>query len=514
MDAKRWHEEFDVIVVGYGLAGAVSAIAAHDSGARVIILEKLPIPGGNSILSGGGIIWGTDKEGTLKYLEACSDARTDDSVIDFMAQGIVNLPAYMDYLTQGSSFNPSSYEAPWIQYPFPGRESIRGMRVIQEGQDVTQFTRTADLRQRKGFARQAGLLLMEMMFHNVKKRGIETMLSCPVERLVQNSDGRVTGVIATRNGKQTTIKAKKAVILCCGGFEFNEWLKAQFCEIQPIYGIGCTGNTGDGILMSQKAGAALWHMWLLHASYGFKFPEFRYAFRVPFAGALNPAQPSIVPWILVNKDGARFMNEAIPYMQDASYRGMQSMNTDYISTRSGIPEYPNIPCYMILDEEGRKRGPIGWSVTALKEEKYEWSQDNSAELEKGWIRQGNTIQELADKLGMSSQGLEKTIERWNQLSALNKDEDFNRITGSLAPIDTPPYYGIECWPIISNTQGGPRFNIRCQVVDPYGDAIPGLYKAGELGSFFGHIYSLGGNLTECIVEGRTAGENAAMESSR
>ena len=510
----KWDKEADVIVVGYGLAGAASAIAAHDSGARVIILEKLPIPGGNSILSGGGIIWGTDTRGTIKYLTSCSDARTDHAVIEFMAQGMVDLSGYLDGLARSVGFTASSYKAPWIQYPFPGRESIRGLRVIEEGQDVSQFTCTADLRQRKGFARQAGLALMETMFRNVERRSMEIMLSCPASRLVQNSDGRIIGLIVTANGKPLCIKANKAVILCCGGFEFNDWLKSQFCEIQPIYGIGCVGNTGDGILMSQKAGAALWHMWLLHASYGFKFPEFRYAFRVPFAGALNPAQPAVVPWILVNKDGARFMNEAIPYMQDASYRSMQSMNTDYLSTRSGIPEYPNIPCYMILDEEGRKRGPIGWPMTNLENEKYEWSQNNAAELEKGWIKQGNTIQELAKKLGVSPAGMEKTVERWNTHCAKGKDMDFNRIPGSLAVIAASPYYGLECWPIISNTQGGPRFNAKCQVVDPYGDAIAGLYKAGELGSFFGHIYSLGGNLTECIVEGQTAGENAAMESCR
>jgi succinate dehydrogenase/fumarate reductase flavoprotein subunit len=206
------------------------------------------------------------------------------------------------------------------------------------------------------------------------------------------------------------------------------------------------------------------------------------------------------------------MNEAIPFLQDASYRAMQTMNCDFFSTPSGVPEHSNIPCYMILDEEGRKSRRLASPSTVLDEEMYHWSQDNALEIEKGWIKRADTISELAGILGMNAAELELTLDRWNSQCSGPKDTDFFRIPGSMVQIKNPPYYGIECWPIVSNTQGGPQFNTRCQVVDPYGEPIPGLYKAGELGSFFGHLYTLGGNLSECVIEGRTAGKNAAAEA--
>lgn len=509
----KWDIEADVVIVGYGLAGGISAIAAHDAGAKVLLIEKLPVPGGNSLLAGGSIIFSLNEDDAAKYLRACSDDRVGQDMIDYMAKGIVEVPEYVNKLVEEVDAVSTIMNVPFLFYPFPGKESFRNLRILGfKGQEQTGTAiQTMDMRKRTASTRRGGVWLMQMVFRNVEKRSIEVMLSTAAKRLVQNSDGRVVGLLAEGQGKTMAVKAKKAVILTCGGFEFNDWLLKQYCEIQPIYGVGCKGDTGDGILMSQKVGAALWHMWLLHASYGFKFPEYDYAFRVPFGGALNPEDPAKIAWILVNKYGKRFMNEAIPFMQDASHRAMQSMNCDFLSNASGVPEFPHIPCYMIFDEEGRKDGPIAFPLTVLDEDMYHWSTDNMVEIERGWIKRADTISELAEKLGVNSAELKQTLERWNSLCPEQKDTDFCRVSGSMVPIKNPPYYGVECWPIVTNTQGGPQFNTKCQVVDPYGEPISGLYKAGELGSFFGHLYTLGGNLSECVIEGRTAGENAAQE---
>ena len=510
----QWDINTDVIVVGYGLAGAMSAIAAHDAGAKVLLMEKLPAPGGNSILSGGLVICSTNAEDVFKYLGACSGERVDEAVIKFIAQGMVELPGYINKLADAVGATISISYEPWLQYPFPGKESFRTIRVLgfNDQEDIREVKFKTGLKKgaTSGITRYGGSVLMNMMFRHVEQRAIEVMLSTPAKRLVQDNEGRVVGLLAESRSREISVKANKAVILACGGFEFNDWLKKQYCEIQPIYGIGCMGNTGDGILMSQKAGAVLWHMWLLHGSYGFKFPEFPYAFRVPFGGALNPEKPAGMVWVLVNKDGKRFMNEGVPYLQDSAYRAIQSMNTDFLSTRTGVPEFTNIPCYMIFDEEARKKGPIAWPRTMFDEDRYEWSEDNMAEVEKGWIKRADTVAKLAKKIKVNAAELERTLDRWNNQCVIGKDTDFSRIPGSMVQIKTPPYYAIECWPILSNTQGGPRFNSKCQVVDPYDEPIPSLYKAGELGSFFGHLYSLGGNLSECIIEGRAAGENAAQ----
>ena len=512
---ERWDLETDAVVVGYGLGGSIAAIAAHDAGAKVLLLEKMPVPGGNSILAGGSIIFSLKEDDAVKYLRACSDERVSQEMTEFMAKGMTWVPDYVNKLADEVDAVSTVMNVPFLFYPFPGKESFRNLRILGfKGQEqVTAVVQTLDMRKRPASTRRGGVWLMQMLFRNVEKRGIEVMLSTGVERLVQSSEGRVIGVIARSGGKRVAVKANKAVILACGGFEFNDWLLKQYCEVQPIYPVGCKGNTGDGILMSQKVGATLWHMWLLHGAYGFKFPEYDYAFRVPFGGALNPEEPAEVAWILVNRYGKRFMNEAIPFMQDASYRAMQTMNCDFLSTTSGVPEYTNVPCYMIFDEEGRKSGPVAFPLTVMEEEMYNWSTDNMVEIERGWIKRADTIPELAQKIGVDADELQRTVDRWNSQCPDQKDTDFFRVPGSMVPINTPPYYFIECWPIVTNTQGGPQFNTRCQIVDPFGESIPGLYKAGELGSFFGHLYTLGGNLSECVIEGRVAGENAAAEAS-
>jgi succinate dehydrogenase/fumarate reductase flavoprotein subunit len=510
---QKWDTETDVVVVGYGLGGGISAIASHDAGAKVLIMEKLPVPGGNSILSGGSVIFSLKEEDAFKYLKACSDERVSLEMIEFMAKGMTWMPDYLGKLADEADAVSTVMHVPFLFYPFPGKESFRNMRILGfKGQEqVSQAVQTMDMRKRPVSTRRGGVWLMQMVFRNVEKRNIEVMFSTAAERLVKDDGGRIIGVLGNHEGAKIAIKAKKGVILASGGFEFNDWLLKQYCEIQPIYPVGCKGDTGDGILMAQKAGAALWHMWLLHGSYGFKFPGYDYAFRVPFGGALNPEEPAKVVWILINRYGKRFMNEAIPFMQDASHRTMQSMNCDFLSTASGMPEYTHIPSYMIFDEEGRKDGPLAFPLTVLDEELYCWSDDNMAEIEKGWIQHADNIPELAGKIGADAMELQKTIDRWNSMCPEQKDTDFHRVPGSMVPINTPPYYFIECWPVVTNTQGGPQFNTKCQIIDPYGEPIPGLYKAGELGSFFGHLYTLGGNLSECVIEGRTAGENAAEE---
>ena len=515
---EKWDREVEVVVVGYGLAGAISAIVAHDAGAKALILEKQESPGGNSILSGGAMIVTNDVADAANYLRECSGGRVDEDMIQFMAQGLYDCLGYFKGLADVVGAKVEVIDMPHVCYPYPGRESIRVARVAElpDEKERDFFAHTAQTAEEKlvPLERRAGYKLMQVAIRNVEKRGIEVLLSSPAERLVQNEKGEIIGLIANVQGKQTRIKANKAVILACGGFEFNEWMLKQYCQIQPIYSTGSPGNTGDGIIMSQKVGAALWHMWLLHGGYGFKFPEYRIAFRIPLGGALNPENPAKLPWININNAGKRFMNEAYPFVQDSAYRPFEVMETDFYNTRTGVPEYPNIPCYLVFDEKGRQRGPLANPLWLLKQDEYHWSQDNSAEIAKGWIVKADTIKELAQKIGADSPIMECTIARWNEYCARGEDLDFHRIAGSMTPIANPPYYALESWPVITNTQGGPQFNTKCQILDPYGEPIPRLYKAGELGSFYGHLYALSGNLPECIVEGIAAAENAVKESSQ
>jgi predicted oxidoreductase len=111
---------------------------------------------------------------------------------------------------------------------------------------------------------------------------------------------------------------------------------------------------------------------------------------------------------------------------------------------------------------------------------------------------------------MEQDRLAETTKRWNQYVAKGADE-FHRLLGTIMPIEIAPFYAIEAWPTISNTQGGPVHNAKQQINDAVGEPIPRLYAAGELGSFFAHLYELAGNLGECISSGRVAGQHAANE---
>jgi hypothetical protein len=207
-----------------------------------------------------------------------------------------------------------------------------------------------------------------------------------------------------------------------------------------------------------------------------------------------------------DKTGRRFMNETRENRHGFGHK-------EYLLYFDGVlGEFTRIPCYGIFDESARTRGNIaggmpfkfgwfGWFGG------YQGSRDNSKEIEKGWIIKGETLADLANKLEIKPADLETTITRWNEQCKNKIDQDFGRPSRGLIPIEKPPFYCVKVYPATFNTQGGPRRNARCQVVDPYNQPIPGLYSAGELGSFWGWMYNGGGNNAEALCTGRIAVRN-------
>ena len=307
-----------------------------------------------------------------------------------------------------------------------------------------------------------------------------------------------------KDGEEINIKARRGVVLACGGFENNSEMKLQYFELQPVYPV-YLGNTGDGILMAQKIGAALWHMWHFHGGYGFKYAEFPFAIRHVWAGPRKNDRKMV--WIAVDRYGRRFMNEYPPAPQDTGARPLEYYDPD-------IQDYPRVPCYLIFDEEARKLGPLAMVIVNDERYHYRWSEDNSVEIEKGWIMRGTTLREIADKIKVPTEELESTVERWNQNCQNGSDPDFKRPPKTMMPIATPPYYAMEAWPIVSNTQGGLAHDADQRVLDPLKKPIPHLYVAGELSSIFGHLYLEAGNITEAFIGGRIAGQNAAKKSTQ
>ncbi|MBI4296624.1 MAG: FAD-dependent oxidoreductase [Chloroflexi bacterium] len=475
--------ESDVVVVGYGGAGAAAAITAHDSGASVTILEKMPTPGGNTRLS--EISFFTPPAGmgpqAVEHIEKLCFGSTDRAVIEAYVDEALKNKAWIEQL--GGTTEPTVFSR--VRYPYdrrpawpnvPGAEAMTNSRVTYEHSGDVPF----------------GNRLWKLLSTNVEGRGIRVMTSTPAKELLTNKKGEVTGVVAEREGETFTIKAKRAVVLTCGGFEYNEAMKELYLPFKPFYSMASPGNTGDGIMMAQEVGAALWHMTSIKGNFGTKPPGHEGVFFVSYCSP---------KFIYVNKSGTRFTNET---GWEAHILYLALWHWDPYQ-----PGYPHLPVYGICDREALDSGPL--AIPSGRYRDYRWSSDNSEEVAKGWIIEGKTIAELAKRISVDETALENTIARYNQYGGAGTDPDWGRSKETLAPIDMPPYYAVELWPCLGNTMGGPRRDYRARVLDTKGQPIPRLYSAGELGSLWGFLYCGGGNGGEILAVGRIAGRNAAAE---
>jgi len=508
----KWDISTDIIVVGAGYAGARAAIAAHDAGAEVLIIEKLGHPGGISVMSGGAVVFASDTVAATEYFGRLSGGRVRSGVVTAFVKGLADNLEDLKKLAEADGATLLIRNRPGI-YPFAGREGINSL-IINNVPGFKEFTWYPSA------PSYNGAKLMAMLLDNLESRKIPLRFNVAAQKLITNTDGLIVGIEAQSHPNALRIQARKAVILACGGFEFDEWAKVQFLEAKPFYSMGSIASTGDGLRMAQAVGARLWHMWHTHSSYGFKYDEFPMAFRHCIGGSLlthgDRKKVQVMPWVVVDTFGRRFMNEFPPAPQDTSARPLSYFDSD-------LPGYPRIPCYLIFDDKGRRKRPIG-SPLGFPEQfpdgkRYRWSSDNSTEIQKGWILQAGSLQELADKIRempnncarMAANVLEETVAHWNDAVQAGHDPDFKRHPDTMMAIASPPYYAMEAWPIITNTQGGPEHNERQQLLDAWGNPIPRLYAAGELGSFFSHIYELSGNIGECFSSGRIAGKAAAGE---
>lgn len=464
----------DVVVIGYGGAGAAAAIAAHDAGAKVIILEKTPEGGGNTKLSGGTIREFLDVGNAVTYLEAITYGTVDRDVIRAFVEETMEIPNWIKEL--GADIGRANMRAfppaPHVVFPhLPGAEGVGGRWKVGKGDHLWNLLR-----------------------QNVEDRKIEIHYNTSGKQLKTNEDGEVVGLVAESPNGEIMVKAKRGVILTCGGFQGNQEMQAQYIGFR-FSATGASANSGDGITMAQELGADLWHMNGVSCIVGYKVPGIEPAFiqRMLSAG-----------YIYVDQNGNRFLDET---GTDAHAMHFSFCHLDFHSL-----SYPRSPSYTIFDENTRAYAPIahnsGWTSNY-----HLWSKDNLTEIEKGWIKTALSVPDLAQQIGVSEKALEETLTKYNASCVTGHDADFNRLPTTLKPIEKPPFYAIATWPSLLNTQGGPKRNAKAQVLDVRGKPIKRLYSAGELGSMFGTFYPGAGNVSECVAFGRIAGSNAAKENS-
>lgn len=487
----------DVVVIGFGFAGGAAAIAAADAGARVLLLEKAPQPGGISVCSAGGLRAADDAEAAFAYLDATCGGKTPAPVLRQLAEGMVALPAEIETLAGAHGAKVVRRRAGG-NYPLPGSDTF-GFVTVEDvpGFDPNDFSHVR--------GSPAGMRLFKLLADAVAARGdrITVATGRAVSRLERGRAG--VDAVVLDNGER--VAARAGIILACGGFEADQDLQAQYWPGGPALNAAYRHNTGDGIRMAQAVGADLWHMWHYHGAYGFASPDpaYPYGVRVKRLPDWRPGDGGELPamtWILVDRRGRRFMNEYEPYMQDTGWRPFAAFDP----LRQ---DHAHRPVFLVTDAEGVARYPLGKPTRNDPDADYDWSADNRKEIAAGTIREAATIDGLADVIGVDVRQLAETLGRWNALCAAGRDDDFDRPAGSLRPIAAPPFYAAEVRPIVSNTQGGPVHDAEQRVLDPFGAPIPGLYAAGECGSAFGHLYLSGGNLAECFIGGGVAGRNAA-----
>ncbi|MBI2908926.1 MAG: FAD-binding protein [Chloroflexi bacterium] len=497
-----WDKTAEVVVIGYGGAGAVAAITAAENGADVLILEKQVQDNHhtNTGWSGSMFINPSDAQSGLDYVSALC------RVIGGKGQSWTDRPVIRA----------------WAEYAATG-----GRWIKDRGGDIFPNDAPGEHPQLPGGAhlpkyrfRGMGLGMMRFLDSQVKARKVSLLYGTRANHLLMSSRGRVVGVEAeTQENGQTRkvrIRASKAVVLAPGGFEYDEEMKINYLRVYPAYFTGPTALTGDGVRMAQEIGAKLWHMNCVSARLVLKYPELRECFAVDYLGKAQMRKapgkteediPVLSGYIIVDRDGNRFTSENVK--SHCVYYELPMFDTHRLI-------FPRVPSYFVFDRKRIENGPLP-SVTsgaAGPVRIYRWSPDNSVELAKGWIKSGGSIRELARRIGVPADSLERTVRTFNKYCQKGDDPDFNRKTKELIPLENPPYFATELWPGGPNTQGGPERNSKGQILNIAGNPIPGLYGCGELGSIYGMLYpGGGGNITECVAFGRIVGENAAAEKA-
>ena len=483
-EVRKWDEVADVVVIGYGAAGANAAIAAHDAGAKVLLLEKMSAGGGNSGVCFGGMVIPNDVAAAVDYYRTLSFGTVDEDMLRGFAEAMCGV--YDLVRGYGGGIKDRAWGS-----TFPALKNVR--------LSVFRFNPT-------------GKDGMEFLSRLVQQRGITVLLETPAKCLVQVPEtGEVVGVQAEHQGRMIFIKAGRGIVLSCGGYENNPEMFGYYNYPglrDFIFPLGNPGNTGDGVKMASAAGAYLWHTTALQwGGLCAKRPSQRYGVAI---GAINARGARTLSYVFVNKYGNRFMRETKRIAH--SKEPLDVLHFDHEQA-----EYPNMPAYLILDESAfGPGGPLlrgGWPHMgyARIHKIYDWMNDQAAEFEKGWISKADTLTELARKIMVDPKGLEDTVGRFNQYCRTGTDLQFGRGKEAMAPIEKAPYYAVEMGLALVNTQGGPKHDRYARVLDPDDKPIPRLYAAGELGSFFGFLYQEGSNYPEAWVFGRIAGKGAAAE---
>lgn len=541
-------ETFDIVVVGSGAAGLTAAIIASENGAaRVGVFEKADKVGGTTAWSGGQV-WipnnhhmpdvgiEDSREKAMTYIMSLSRDLLDERLVEAYVDAgpemvrfleaktpvqfyaVDGMPDYHPEFPGGSPGGGRTLECPIFSFqelgpwehrvtpsPYFANPHIT-MSDTPLGKAVPEPPSAEELRRRaEGNERGAGQALAGRLLRACLDRGIEPRTEHAATELIIEA-GQVSGVrFATPDGAFEA-RSEKGVILACGGFEHDRDLVRTFLRGPMTHPVSMETSTGDGLRMSMKAGAMLANMreawWIPVASVPLE--------ENPMGKVLINGQRTLPHSIMVNRRGRRFTNEAANYNAFGAAFHVENVSRF---------EYENLPCWLVFDQNYAET--YGFRVASGVEGL------NVPE----WVVRGDTPADLARQLDIDGNELSATFARWNAHCEAGSDPDFGRgdsafdcwwgdphrkgrKDATLGPLNRGPYYAVEIHSGALGTKGGPRVDSQGRVVNIDGEAIPGLYAAGNvMGSPFGMTYGgPGGTLGPAMVFGYLAARHAVSRN--
>ena len=467
----KWDEDFDVVVIGSGFAGLAAAIEAKDAGASVVVLEKMRVPGGNSIINGGVMA----VAGSFIQAEKGIKDSPDLMYEDMMKAGLyLNHPELTRMVADQS--NPTFR---WcIDYLGVGFKGLLHMG----GHTVARSCATSTY---------SGSAIVNKELDKLKEMGVEVRTGVYLEKIFRGHNGRILGVQAREgyrfpkedSGKAKTIQTRKALVMATGGFS-NDVPFRMIQDpklIEKVMSTNQPGATGEGLRELLRIGATpvqpSWIQlgpWASPDEKGFGLgPHFATGPVFSYGIMVDPAT------------GKRFISE----LANRKIRADAIIRTGHAAIG-------------ISDQEGAEKcgGPPG----ALKKL-----------LERGVVKKFDTLEDLCKAYDMPYDAVRESVEKYNSYVKTGTDKEFGRyIQKDAKPMVQAPFYAIRLWPKVHHTMGGVQINPKAQVMGLDAKPIQGLYAAGEVaGGVHGAVRLGSCAVVDCLVFGRIAGKNAAAEKS-
>lgn len=558
--------ECDVLVAGSGASGFAAALTAAIDGLDVIMVEKADVFGGTTCFS-AGVIWipgsrqareagiSDSREDVLSYLQAEAGNRLDRDKAEAFADNAASIlewfeanshvsymlsPAWSDYhpgqpgaSKGGRSLGPRPFDGrtlgKWfdkLRPPLKTTTILGGMMVGRE--DLPQFfTMTKKLssaghvgklflryaKDRVSYSRGTrlsnGNALVAMLARSALERGVKLMLKTPVVELTTEV-GRVTGAVIEGPEGRRTIRARKGVVLACGGFPANDELKARLYDHVAAgknhRTVAPADNTGDGIRLGRTLNVAVVEGQAQPAAWvPISLVPQPDGTTIPFPHFIDRGKAG---YFAVDRHGRRFINEAMSYH-------------DFVPAMvEACKDDPDVHCHLICDTNAIRAYGLGAAPPRPGR--------LGPHLASGYIKKADTLQELAEICGIDAKGLNQTVARLNKGAALGEDPEFGkgtdpyqRFNGSIGrspnpcvgPIERAPFYAVRLVPGDIGTFIGMRTDAHARALDTSGQPVGGLYVVGnDAASFMGGTYPGAGiTLGPALVFGHLAARHISAD---